>query len=176
MGDPAAGSPHASRANFLPQGPLARWPGSSIYVNVINIHIDRKETKSMSRIGGWLGEVESKLDEWGRGAWIATMVLGFIVFWPLGLLLLGYMIWSGRMGCSRNRTRWNRKWSHPTGNSAFDEYREQTLRRLEEEQGAFESFLGKLRKAKDQAEFDQFMEERRGGNGNAGNPDLQPAG
>jgi uncharacterized membrane protein YgcG len=123
----------------------------------------------MSRIAGWLGEAEAKLDEWGRGAWIAAMVLGFIVFWPLGLLLLFYMIWSGRMGCSRHRTRWHRNWARPTGNTAFDEYREQTLRRLEEEQGAFEAFLGKLRKAKDQAEFDQFMEERHRGAGGNGN-------
>ena len=132
----------------------------------------------MSRIAGWLAEAEAKLDQWGKGAWIATMVLGFIVFWPLGLLLLGYMIWSGRMGCSAKRTHW-RGWSRPTGNAAFDEYREQTLRRLEEEQGAFEAFLGKLRKAKDQAEFDQFMEERRrgnGGGGSAGDLELQPAG
>ena len=127
----------------------------------------------MSRIAGWLAGAEATLDRWGRGAWIATMVLGFIVFWPLGLLLLGYMIWSGRMGCSAKKTHW-RGWSRrPTGNAAFDEYREQTLRRLEEEQGAFESFLAKLRKAKDQAEFDQFVEERRRGNGT---PDLQPAG
>ena len=56
----------------------------------------------------------------------------------------------------RNRMR-------PTGNTAFDEYREDTLRRLEDEQGAFESFLGNLRRAKDRAEFDQFMEERRQG-------------
>jgi hypothetical protein len=134
----------------------------------------------MARIAGWLGQAEAKLDEWGRGAWIAAIVLGFIVFWPLGLLLLGYMIWSGRMGCSAKRTRWHRgRWSRPTGNSAFDDYREQTLRRLEEEQGAFETFLGKLRQAKDKAEFDQFMEERRrgsGGNGNTGTGDLQPAG
>lgn len=134
----------------------------------------------MSRIAGFLAEAEATLDRWGRGAWIATMVLGFIVFWPLGLILLGYMIWSGRMGCSAKRTYWKRGISRPTGNSAFDEYREQTLRRLEEEQGAFEGFLAKLRKAKDQAEFDQFMEDRRrgngGGNGNGGTPDLQPAG
>ncbi len=130
----------------------------------------------MSRIAGFLADAERKLDDWGRGAWIAAMVLGFIVFWPLGLILLGYMIWSGRMGCSAKRTYWKRGISRPTGNTAFDEYREQTLRRLEEEQGAFEAFLAKLRKAKDQAEFDQFMEDRRRGNGGAGTPDLQPAG
>jgi len=49
----------------------------------------------------------------------------------------------------------------PSGNRAFDEYREETLRRLEDEQREFMSFLERLRHAKDKAEFDQFMAERR---------------
>ena len=128
------------------------------YVNVKNIYIVK--------------DAEAKLDEWGRGAWIAAMVLGFIVVWPLGLALLFYMIWSGRMGCSRKKSHW-RKAARPTGNTAFDDYREETLRRLEDEQSAFESFLGNLRRAKDRAEFDQFMEERRSGSGGA---EPAPAG
>lgn len=68
-----------------------------------------------------------------------------------------------------SRHRWHnmgaRKGSHrhgaTSGNSAFDEYREETLRRLEDEQGEFESFLERLRHAKDKAEFDQFMKDRR---------------
>jgi hypothetical protein len=48
-----------------------------------------------------------------------------------------------------------------SGNHAFDEYRTQTLRRLEEEQTEFSSFLERLRFAKDKAEFDQFMADRR---------------
>jgi Protein of unknown function (DUF2852) len=44
---------------------------------------------------------------------------------------------------------------------AFDEYRVETLRRLEDEQREFHEFLGRLRIAKDKAEFDQFMTERR---------------
>lgn len=47
-----------------------------------------------------------------------------------------------------------------SGNSAFDAYRDATLRRLEEEQQNFEAFLDRLRAARDKAEFDQFMEER----------------
>ena len=47
-----------------------------------------------------------------------------------------------------------------TGNRAFDDYREETLRRLEEEATEFQSFLQRLRHAKDKAEFDQFMAER----------------
>jgi hypothetical protein len=48
-----------------------------------------------------------------------------------------------------------------SGNRAFDEYRTETLRRLEEEQKDFASFLERLRFAKDKSEFDQFMTERR---------------
>ena len=47
------------------------------------------------------------------------------------------------------------------GNRAFDDYRAETLRRLEEEQREFRDFLERLRAAKDKAEFDQFMAERR---------------
>jgi hypothetical protein len=49
-----------------------------------------------------------------------------------------------------------------SGNVAFDEYRRETLRRLEEEQKEFQEYLDRLRAAKDKSEFDQFMAERRG--------------
>jgi hypothetical protein len=51
------------------------------------------------------------------------------------------------------------RWAYPrsSGNRAFDEYRAETLRRLEEEQREFCDFLDRLRRAKDNAEFDQFM-------------------
>jgi hypothetical protein len=53
-------------------------------------------------------------------------------------------------------------WAGPaSGNRAFDEYRSETLRRLEEEQREFREFLQRLRMARDKAEFDQFMAERR---------------
>ena len=51
--------------------------------------------------------------------------------------------------------------SASSGNHAFDEYRAETLRRLEDEQKEFSGFLERLRFAKDKAEFDQFMTERR---------------
>jgi hypothetical protein len=47
------------------------------------------------------------------------------------------------------------------GNRAFDEYRVETLRRLEEEQRVFQEFLARLRMAKDKSEFEQFMADRR---------------
>ena len=111
----------------------------------------------------WLARTENWLDEKGKGAWIAAMVLGFIFFWPVGLALLAYMIWSKRMftgkSCAR-RGKARMMTTRSTGNSAFDAYKADTLRRLEEEQHNFEAFLERLRDAKDKAEFDQFMDER----------------
>ena len=54
-------------------------------------------------------------------------------------------------------------WGGPpsSGNRAFDDYRTETLKRLEEEQREFREFLDRLRFAKDKTEFDQFMAERR---------------
>ena len=116
----------------------------------------------MNQIADWLRQAQAWLDERGRPAWIVAMVLGFIFVWPIGLAILFYMIWSGRMGCGKHS--WKRKHGRldagPTGNAAFDDYRAETLRRLEEEQTAFVSFLEQLRRAKDKAEFDQFMSER----------------
>ena len=54
-----------------------------------------------------------------------------------------------------------------SGNRAFDDYRADTLRRLEDEQREFREFLARLRLAKDKTEFDQFMAER----GNRPSPD-----
>jgi hypothetical protein len=65
----------------------------------------------------------------------------------------------GRMDRFRSRSDWFGPTS--SGNRAFDDYRSETLRRLEEEQREFKEFLGRLRFAKDRAEFDQFMAERR---------------
>ncbi len=153
-----------------------------------------------------MSEMIARLDDWGQPAWIAVMVVGFIIFWPIGLAILGYLIWSGRMGCGRKGMRnnwqqrmagkWERKMQRfgmtakayePTGNRAFDEYREETLRRLEEEADEFRSFLDKLRMAKDKAEFEDFMTERRNrpqtcpssgvnnGDNNGPVPDASPA-
>lgn len=146
-----------------------------------------------------MSEMVARLDDLGRPAWIAVMVVGFILFWPVGLAILAYLIWSGRMACGRNgdMTRWQQrmseKWERkmgkwgmqakayqPTGNRAFDEYRDETLRRLEEEAREFRDFLERLRLAKDRAEFEQFMADRgkRAPSGSQqqgnGDPGLQP--
>jgi hypothetical protein len=124
----------------------------------------------------------AKIDDIGRPAWIALMVVSFIVWWPIGLATLAFLIWSGRMGCGyhggmnwqERRERWREareEWramrrgyyeaQRSSGNVAFDEYRSETLKRLEDEQKEFSGFLERLRRAKDKAEFDQFMSERK---------------
>ncbi|MGL4397652.1 MAG: DUF2852 domain-containing protein, partial [Hyphomicrobium sp.] len=107
---------------------------------------------------------------------------GFVLFFPVGLAILAYLLWSGRMSCGWNgrghrwqsrfadtfeqaRSRFDGERSRPrggtSGNKAFDEYRAETLRRLEDEEREFRSFLERLRQAKDKSEFDAFMTERR---------------
>lgn len=132
-----------------------------------------------------------RLDDIGRPAWLALMVVSFVLFWPLGLAVLAFILWSGRMGqgwgCgihgqrSRWQARFAEKWGRhgggswgehrggdvfrgsfgSSGNRAFDEYREATLKRLEDEQREFRDFLERLRLAKDRSEFDQFMADRK---------------
>lgn len=129
---------------------------------------------------GWFRRAEAWLDSKGRGAWIAAMVLGFIAFWPIGLALVAYITWTNRwskdmfgQSCRARRhgqdpaRAWTGDWSRPdhaafrpTGNAAFDTYKADTLKRLEEEQEAFEAFLDRLRQAKDKSEFDTFMDDR----------------
>ncbi len=125
------------------------------------------------------------LDDIGKPAWIGLTIVSFILFWPLSLVVLGYLIGSGRMTCWAHGSgdRWQRRmermqqrmermqaaaeqWTgrsyrSSSGNRAFDEYRDETLRRLEEEQREFKAFLDRLRHAKDKVEFDQFMAEHR---------------
>ena len=117
---------------------------------------------------GWFSRTEAWLDDKGKGAWIAAMVLGFVFLWPVGLALLFYMIWSKRMFNSSCRSRhshrtsgrYGRRSRHNTGNSAFDAYKSDTLDRLEREQHDFEAFLTRLRESKDKVEFDAFMNDR----------------
>ena len=122
-------------------------------------------------------ELAAKLDDIGKPAWIVLTILGFMVWWPIGLSLLAFTIGSGRMGCwKRGRGgRWQQggldrayakaeRWcggTQSSGNRAFDEYRTETLKRLEEEQREFVDFLERLRLAKDKAEFEEFLAERR---------------
>lgn len=104
--------------------------------------------------------------------WIALAILGFLVWWPLGLGLAVCLSGSAIMWCCGFGHAGSREHASPrmqdgsaeprrSGNAAFDEYRAEALRRLETEQREFADFLAHLRDAKDKAEFDAFMAERR---------------
>lgn len=110
---------------------------------------------------------------------IALMILGFVVFWPLGLAMLAYILWGDNFtGWKREaKSQWDRcnfkssmesmYTNMNSGNVAFDDYREKELRRLEEERKKldemrkdFDDYMRDLRRAKDQEEFDRFMRNR----------------
>ena len=119
---------------------------------------------------------------------LAVMIGGFIIFWPIGLAALALKLIRGEMwpGAAQSDSPWTaykawrdtpgsksfsmpQAWTAPgsSGNAAFDAYKKEQLdrleaerRRLEAEQKAFSEYLARLRKAKDQDEFDRFMAER----------------
>ena len=131
--------------------------------------------------------ITAKLDEFGKPAWIALTVLGFMAWWPLGLAILAFTIRERKNGMRISRrlrplaaqdgspavARWTgcahvwavrapaagswrwQRYGPSSGNSAFDDYRSETLKRLEDEQREFKDFLERLRFAKDKTEFDQ---------------------
>jgi hypothetical protein len=141
------------------------------------------EPRSESQ-GKRCGGMSSRWSLWEVGA----MIAGFVVFWPLGLLAL-FLKWkNGEMwrGSSGSDAPWAgfkkpdfRAWQgwkannasygfSGSGNAAFDDYKAEQLKRLDEErrkleedQKAFREFVEKVRRAKDQEEFDRFMAERK---------------
>ena len=158
-------------------------------VNVIYIHTTKDDNPSERgtpsnpsalnhKVVRLVMPIVAKLDELGKPAWIVVMILGFWFWWPLGLATLAFIYWSRRMGCwNHGMDRWEQKvermrsrmgcggdwWRNApsSGNRAFDEYRTETLQRLEEEQVEFKNFLDRLRHAKDKEEFDQFMAQHK---------------
>ena len=162
----------------------------------------------MSTAQGAYGSGDSRefgANEWANASWrrgacggsarwsgfeIAAMVLGFIVFWPIGLAVLGYKIYQKKMGGPDLRTAatnvynearnamggvpgaqgWARGFTPATGNRAFDEWKSAELARLEAERRKledahreFSEFVEHIRRAKDREEFERFMNERRAG-------------
>lgn len=127
-----------------------------------------------------------------RPAWtpatIAMMIIGFMVFWPLGLAMISYILWGDRLdgfksdvnratdnvantfrSCGRSAGFSNT--SSRTGNVAFDDWREVEIARLVEERNKleetrkeFDAHLRELRRAKDEDEFNSFMDARSGDN------------
>lgn len=116
-----------------------------------------------------------------RPAWtpvtIAMMIIGFMIYWPLGLAMIAYIVWGDRLeGVKDDINRATDKVSETfkstanasrTGNVAFDEWREVELARLEEERKKlneavreFEEYQSNLRRAKDAEEFEAFKKSR----------------
>jgi hypothetical protein len=148
----------------------------------------------MSTTQGAYGQQTSGGYGRGYGRWsgfeILAMVLGFIVFWPIGLGVLGYKLWQKKMGGpdlqSVAESGWNyarntmssgsstsKPWAYgfraaTSGNSAFDNWKAAEVARLEEERRKLEDahrefaeFVENVRRAKDREEFERFMNERR---------------
>ena len=123
----------------------------------------------------------TKLDEYGAVAWLAVAAAASLITWPLGLATFAYLAGSGRLYSWRDgRGSLPGKWFNlgggtagspldgaggfrapPSGNQAFDAYRADTISRMEEEGREFQAFLERLRQARDKAEFDAFMADRR---------------
>ena len=128
--------------------------------------------------------------QWGPLT-IALMVLGFMLWWPVGLAVLAYIIWGEKFGGSSEKAEawmskskaWcrdqnyrhhghNGNWRNSSGNAAFDDYRAEQLKRLDEERkrldeeiNAFHEHMRNLRMARDREEFDRFMRDRNGNRG-----------
>ncbi|MCP1198986.1 DUF2852 domain-containing protein [Notoacmeibacter sp. MSK16QG-6] len=120
-----------------------------------------------------------------RPAWtpatIALMIIGFMLWWPLGLAMLAFILWGDRLEAFRTDVngatdrvfagcrRAARAAAAPsTGNVAFDAWRDEELKRLAEERrkldemrSEFDSHMRELRMARDKDEFDSFMAARR---------------
>jgi hypothetical protein len=119
---------------------------------------------------------------------VVAMILGFIVFWPIGLAILGFKLWQRKAGyhgdlqtVAQDKWRearsamWSSNWqgrrgfyAAGTGNSAFDEWKAAEIARLEEERRKlqeahreFSTFVDNIRRSKDREEFERFMNERR---------------
>jgi len=107
-----------------------------------------------------------KIDSYGKMGWLTVTVVTFWMAWPIALLIIAYLVGSGRVEGWRSEMRMPGTWFNlgstvGSGNQAFDDYRKQTLTELETEQREFQSFLEQLRAARDKAEFDAFMAQRR---------------
>ena len=125
---------------------------------------------------------------WIRPEWnpatIAMMVLGFVVFWPLGLAMLAYILFGERLSafkrdaneavdrglgrCGRRARGHRFDHYNQSGNVAFDDWRRSELERIENERrkldearAEFDDYLRELRRAKDEEEFSKFMRDRK---------------
>lgn len=116
-----------------------------------------------------------------RGNWsgmnIAAMVIGFVIFWPIGLFLLYWNVsgrdvkdlpsaiqekWSAMFNGSFYRTRGNEDSNGE--NSVFDEFQETQYDRVTElkeeikkRASSFRDFRSDAKRSVDESEFNEFM-------------------
>lgn len=151
------------------------------------------------RFGG-RGSYSRDGQDWGGVSWAQrpgfhplkalTVLGGFAIFPPLGVLALGYFLWNsrhsfaqhwgpgserfaggpgmGRGGCGRGRGM-----RGPfTGNAAFDEHQAEVIDKLRDERRAFFEYRTRQRRKRDQEAYDSF---RAGQNESGNSQDGSPA-
>ena len=157
----------------------------------------------MSTVYGAAAGGSGSSQQWGSSEWrgasrsrscgfarwtpieLLAMILGFVVFWPIGLAVLAFKFWQRKSGYQGDlgtaaqekwqdaRSAFSGPWGaraswRSSGNLAFDEWRaaeiarlEEERRKLEEAHREFAAFVENIRRAKDREEFERFMNERR---------------
>jgi len=114
----------------------------------------------------------------GKGNWtgpnIAAMVIGFVLFWPIGLFFL-YWIMKGRNVMDLRSTvanKWQRfkgtsSQSEGSDNEVFNEYQQTQYDRIQEIKQEIESrarrftqFRSDAKRRADEEEFRRFMDDR----------------
>ena len=101
---------------------------------------------------------------------IVAAILGFIVWWPIGLAIIAYTVWGPQQDgkpSDKNKSPVDDLSGRWSGSSPFDDYRVTALKRIEsqrrkreDEEAAFNAFLDRLRNARNRQEFDQFLSEQ----------------
>lgn len=103
---------------------------------------------------------------------IPVTIVALNIFWPAGIALAMVLGWRGTFAFPGRPEMDPQQIKDivqavvpdrapvESGNASFDAYRNDMLDRLEMEQENFEAFVGRLRDARDKAEFDSFMDDR----------------
>src|SRR5258708_13181737 len=73
-----------------------------------------REMAYTADVNRWRGPEEEPyrphmLDSPWHPGWIAVTILGFIIWWPIGLALLFFTLGSRKMGCWSHQDRWQNK-------------------------------------------------------------------
>ena len=135
---------------------------------------DHSDHRSRGHCCGW-----GRKGNWG-GFNIAAMVLGFIIFWPLGLFIL-FWVMSGRnvkelpQGIRDTWARMTGHWNNGNGvystgsndNVVFNEYQDAQYDRIreireeiKERTRRFREFRANAKRRADEEEFSRFMNDR----------------